>query len=234
MRLNQRGSLFNGRLGNKSGRRRIRRATFYVLFTLSIGAGMIMVTRDYASLRVGVEVHSASIFFLAILPWLVFGASRRFSKGLHGPFLATLIGFGCLILGRVFLSANAAKNGMAQYKKLKSLSEATVLYASDHSESLPPANVWMDSIANRVTEEDFILGKNLMPAQDGYHVAMNSNLSQRSLDKIESPDDSILYFLSFKSKRNANDAFHSITETRRGVNVTGYVTRVPEPTSSKP
>jgi len=231
---NERVSLFNGLLGNKSERKRIRRATFYVLFTLSICAGMIMITRDYASLRVGVEVHSAAICFLAFLPWLVFGASRRVTKGLHGPFLATLIAFGCLILGRVFLSANAAKNTGAQYKKLKSLSEATVLYASDHSETLPLANVWMDSISNRVTEEDLSLGKNLMPAQDGYHVAMNSDLGEKSLDKIESPDDSILYFLSFKSKRNANDAFHSITELRRGVNLSGNIKRVPEPTSSKP
>ncbi len=123
---------------------------------------------------------------------------------------------------------------MAQYKKLKSLSGATVLYASDHSESLPPANVWMDSISNRVTEEDVSLGKNLMPAQDGYHVAMNSNLSQKSLEKLESPDDSILYFLSIKSKRNANDALHSITELRRGVNLSGNIKRVPEPTSSRP
>lgn len=193
-----------------------------------------MITRDYASLRVGVEVHAASILFLAILPWLVVGASWRVTKGLHGPFLATLIGFGCLILGRVFLSANAAKNAGAQYKKLKSLSEATVLYASDHSDTLPPANVWMDSISNRVTEEDLSLGKNLMPAQDGYHVAMNSDLSQKSLEKLESPDDSILYFLSFKSERNANDAFHSITEMRRGVNLLGSVRRVTELTSSQP
>ncbi|CAN1507121.1 hypothetical protein MCEMSE15_00672 [Fimbriimonadaceae bacterium] len=234
MRLNQRGSLFTGRLGNKSERRRIRRATFYVLFTLSICAGMIMVTQDYASLRIGVEVHTAAIFFLAILPWLVFGASRRFPRSLEGPFLATLIGFGCLILGKVFLSSNAANNSTAQLRKLKTLSQATLVYASDHSETLPPANVWMDSISNRVTEEDFTLGKNLMPAQDGYHVAMNSNLSQKSLAKLESPDDSILYFLSIKSKRNANDAFHSTTEMRRGVNLSGNIQRVPEPTSSKP
>ncbi len=234
MRLNERGSLFTGLLGSKSGRERIRRATFYVLYMLSTCAGMIMITRDYASLRVGVEVHAASILFLAILPWLVVGASWRVTKGLHGPFLATLIGFGCLIVGRVFLSANAAKNAGAQYKKLKSLSEASVLYAGDHSEALPPANVWMDSISNRVTEEDLSLGKNLMPAQDGYHVAMNSDLSQKSLEKLESPDDSILYFLSFKSERNANDAFHSITEMRRGVNLLGSVRRVPELTSSQP
>jgi|GEM_PF-3142105 len=234
MQPDQRGSLFTGFFGDKSGRRRIRRTTFYVLFMLSTCAGMIMITRDYASLRVGVEVHAASILFLAILPWLVVGASWRVTKGLHGPFLATLIAFGCLILGRVFLSANAAKNAGAQYKKLKSLSEATVLYASDHSDTLPPANVWMDSISNRVTEEDLSLGKNLMPAQDGYHVAMNSDLSQKSLEKLESPDDSILYFLSFKSERNANDAFHSITEMRRGVNLLGSVRRVPELTSSKP
>lgn len=234
MQPDQRGSLFNGILSRKSGRKRIRRATFYVLFMLSTCAGMIMITRDYASRIIGVEVHSAAIFFLAILPWLVFGASRRVTKGLHGPFLATLIAFGCLILGRVFLSANAANNSGAQYKKLKSLSEATVLYASDHSEALPLVNVWMDSISNRVTEEDLSLGKNLMPAQDGYHVAMNSDLSEKSLDKIESPDDSILYFLSFKSERNANDAFHSITEMRRGVNLLGSVRRVPELTSSKP
>jgi len=234
MRPNQRGSLFNGLLGNQSERRRIRRATFYILFTLSICAGMIMVTQDYASLRVGVEVYTAAIFFLAILPWLVFGASRRFSKGLHGPFLATLIGFGCLILGKVFLSSNAANNSTVQLRKLKTLSQATLVYASDHSETLPPANVWMDSISNRVTEEDFTLGKNLMPAQDGYHVAMNSNLSQKSIDKIESRDDSILYFLSHKSNRNANDALHSILDKRLCASVSGRVKFFSEPTSSKP
>lgn len=234
MRPNQRGSVFTGLLGNKSGRKRIRRATFYVVFTLSICAGMVMITRDYGSLRVGADVHAASILFLAILPWLVFGASRRFSKGLQGPFLTTLIGFGCLICGKIFLSLNAANNSTVQFKKLKTLSHATAMYASDHSETLPPANVWMDSIANCVTEEDFSLGKNLMPAQDGYHVAMNSNLSQKSLEKLESPDDSILYFLSIKSKRNANDALHSITELRRGVNISGNIKRVPEPTSSRP
>jgi hypothetical protein len=74
----------------------------------------------------------------------------------------------------------------------------------------------------------------MMPAQDGYHVAMNSNLSQKSVENLESPDDSILYFLSFKSKRNANDALHSVTEFRRGVNVLGDVKFISEPSSSKP
>jgi len=234
MRLNQRGSLFTGLLGNKSGRIRIRRATFYVLFMLSICAGMVMITRDYAFLRVGVEVHSASIFFLAILPWLVFGASRRFPRSLEGPFLTTLIAFGCLICGKVFLSANAAATRVVQMKKLRTLAQATIMYASDHSEKLPPANVWMDSIANRVTEEDLSFGKNMIPAQDGYHVAMNSNLSQKSVENLESPDDSILYFLSFKSKRNANDPLHSVTDFRRGVNVLGDVKFISEPSSSKP
>ena len=234
MRLNQQGSLFNGLLGNKSERRRIRRATFYVLFTLSICAGMVMITRDYASLRVGVEVHTAAIFFLAILPWLVFGASRRFPRSLEGPFLTTLIGFGCLILGRVFLSANAAKNSTAQFRKLKTLSQATLVYASDHSESLPPANVWMDSISNRVTEEDFILGKNLLPAQDGYHVAMNSDFSSKSINKIEEPDDRILYFTSYKADRNANDALHSRMERTVCAKVSGSVMRLGKLTSSKP
>ncbi len=233
MRLNERGSLFTGLLGSKSERKRIRRATFYVLFMLSTCAGMIMTTRDYASLRVGADVHAASILFLAILPWLVFGASRRFPRSLEGPFLTTLIGFGCLILGKVFLSSNAANNSTAQLRKLKTLSQATLVYASDHSETLPPANVWMDSISNLVTEEDFTLGKNLMPAQDGYHVAMNSNLSQKSIDKIESPDDSILYFLSHKSKRNANDALHSI-DKRLCASVSGRVKFFSEPTSAKP
>jgi hypothetical protein len=201
---------------------------------LSICAGMVMITRDYASLRVGADVHAASLFFLGILPWLVFGASRRFSKGLHGPFLTTFIGIGFLVLGKIFLSANTAANRVVQIKKLRTLSQATIMYASDHSEKLPPANVWMDSIANRVTEEDLSLGKNMIPAQDGYHVAMNTNLSQKSLEKLESPDDSILYFLSFKSKRNANDPLHSVTDFRRGVNVLGDIEYIPEPSSSKP
>lgn len=113
--------------------------------------------------------------------------------------------------------------GKIQTQRLKSLARATELYAEDHSEKLPLANVWMDSISDRVKEADFNLGTTLVPPISGYHVAMNSDLSGKSLAELDSKNKYCLFFISYKSERNANDALHSITEDRQGISVSGVV-----------
>jgi hypothetical protein len=104
-----------------------------------------------------------------------------------------------------------------------------MLYAEDHSDVLPPANYWMDSISNRVTDEDFMLGKHLFPPLAGHHVAMNSDLSSKAMTNIESHEDTILFFVSYKQERNASDPISSIVENRQATNVAGTVKFFSEP-----
>jgi hypothetical protein len=206
---------------------RFRRATFQAIFTLSICTAMIMLSQQHASLRVHQGAHFGAVVFLILISWLVAGISQRNPRRFVAPLLTTFVGLGCLLVGKIWLSSNVATTTMAEQQKLKTLSQATMLYAGDHSETLPPAKVWMDAISTRVTEEDFMLGKHQIPPRDGYRVAMNSNLSSKSLSKIDSLDNSFVYFLSYKSERNANDAFDSITEIRQGVTLSESFTRVP-------
>lgn len=206
---------------------RFRRAMFQAICTLSICTAMIMLTRERAHFQVDQGAHFGAVVFLILISWLVAGISRRNPRRFVSPVLSTFVGFGCLFVGKIWVSSNVATTVMAEQQKLKTLSQATILYAEDHSETLPPAKVWMDAISTRVTEEDFTLGKHLIPPSDGYRVAMNSNLSSKSLSKIDSLDNSFVYFLSYKSERNANDAFDSITEIRLGVTLSESFTRVP-------
>jgi hypothetical protein len=236
MWLNKRGSLFTSIRFHKSWRQELRNRKYCLnnYFSLIICIGMVMITRDYASLRVEPEVHSAAVTFLAVLPWLVCLMFRRRRNLIEGPLLATVVWIGCLVLGRLWLSVNAAATESDQRSKLKTLSRAALEYASDHSETLPIANVWMDAISDRVTERDFTLGKNIFPQRDGYHVAMNSDFGSKVVTKIERPDDRILYFISHKADRNANDALHSRIENTVCANVSGSVTMLGKPSSSKP
>jgi hypothetical protein len=236
MRLNERGSLFTGLHFSNSRRKGlgIRRTTFYLLFLLSIWAAMIVITLDLVSFRVSVEAHSGTILFLILIPWFAVGMSRRRKIQDEGATLTTLIGLGCLVGGPVFLQAKASTIKSSQFDKLRAISRATFEYASDHSDTLPIANVWMDSISDRVSEEDFTLGKNIVPPQQGYHVAMNSDFSSTAINKIERPDERILYFISHKADRNANDALHSRIENTVCAKVSGSVTMLGKLTSSKP
>jgi hypothetical protein len=132
MRLNERGSLFTGLLGSKSERKRIRRATFYVLFMLSTCAGMIMTTRDRAFFRVSETLHFDAIIFLVLISWIVAGMSYRGPRKIIAPALISTVGLGCLIIGPIWISANAASTMTARVVKLKTLHQATMLYAGDH------------------------------------------------------------------------------------------------------
>ncbi len=236
MRLNQRGSLFTGLHFSNSRRPilRIRRAVFYLLFILSIWGGMIMVNRDYVSFQVGEEAHSGAILFLALISWFPIGMTRRRKAHFEGAALTTLFGLGCLLLGKVTLASKSASINSSQFDKFRAISRATFEYANDHSDTLPIANVWMDSISNRVTEEDLTLGKNIVPPQDGYHVAMNSDFGSKTISKIDQPEDRILFFISHKADRNANDALHSRIENTVCAKVSGSVTMLGKLTSSKP
>lgn len=113
--------------------------------------------------------------------------------------------------------------GKLQVQRFKTLAQAAQIYAGDHSDNLPLANVWMDSLSDRVKEADFNLGTTFLPPLPGYHVAMNSDLSGKSLAELESKNKYCLFFISYKSERNANDALDSITEDQQGVTVSGFV-----------
>jgi len=63
---------------------------------------------------------------------------------------------------------------------------------------------------------------------------MNSDFSRKAIIKIERPDDRILYFISHKADRNANDALHSRIENTVCAKVSGSVTMLGKLTSSKP
>ena len=236
MRLNERGSLFTGLHFSNSRRKglRIRRTTFYLLFLLSIWAAMVVITLDLVSFRVSVEAHSGTVLFLILIPWFAAGMSRRRKTQYEGATLTTLIGLGCLVGGPVTVQARASAITTSQFDKVRAISRATFEYASDHAENLPPANIWMDSISNRVSEEDFTLGKNLVPPQQGYHVAMNSDFGSKSISKIDRPEDRILFFISHKADRNAKDALHSRIENTVCAKVSGSVTMLGKITSSKP
>lgn len=195
---------------------------------------MIVITLNLVSFRVSVEAHSGTVLFLILIPWFAVGMSRRRKTQYEGATLTTLIGLGCLVGGPVFLQAKESAIKSSQFDKFRAISRATFEYASDHSETLPPANAWMDSISNRVSKEDFTLGKNIVPPQPGYHVAMNSDFGSKSINKIERPDDRILYFISHKADRNANDALHSRIENTACAKVSGSVTMLGKLTSSQP
>ena len=198
---------------------------------LTIAAAMVMITRDRAFFRVSETLHFDAIIFLAVISWLIAGMLYRGPSGLIAPALISTVALGCLVVGPIWISANAASSMTARVAKLKTLHQATMLYAEDHSEMLPPANYWMDSISNRVTEEDFTLGKHLFPPLTGYHVAMNLDLSSKALTNIESHDDVILFFVSYKQERNASDPLSSIVENRQASNVAGSVRFFSEPAS---
>ncbi len=195
---------------------------------------MVVITLDLVSFRVSVEAHSGTVLFLILIPWFAAGMSRRRKTQYEGATLTTLIGLGCLVGGPVTVQARASAITTSQFDKVRAISRATFEYASDHAENLPPANIWMDSISNRVSEEDFTLGKNLVPPQQGYHVAMNSDFGSKSISKIDRPEDRILFFISHKADRNAKDALHSRIENTVCAKVSGSVTMLGKITSSKP
>lgn len=184
---------------------------------------MILLTREYALFKLGAGPCVAAIYFLVAVSWLVAGTLHRKSNAVQVAIFMMNFGFVCFSLGRDWRSTEAEKMGKIQTQRLKSLARATELYAEDHSEKLPLANVWMDSLSNRVTEADFNLGTTLVPPLPGYHVAMNSDISGKSLAELDSKSRFCLFFISHKSERNANDALHSITEDRLGVSISGFV-----------
>ncbi len=224
MRLNQRGSL-STRLPSATWRKRFRhrKSTYLILFALTLVAGIILLTREYALFKLGAGPCVAAIYFLVALSWLAAGTLHRKTNAVQVAIFMMNFGFVCFALGRDWRSTEADKMGKIQTQRLKSLARATELYAEDHSEKLPLANVWMDSISDRVKEADFNLGTTLVPPIPGYHVAMNSDLSGKSLAGLESKNRFCLFFISHKSERNANDALHSITEDRLGVSISGFV-----------
>jgi hypothetical protein len=184
---------------------------------------MILLTREYAFFKLGAGPCLAAIYFLVALSWLAAGTLHRKTNAVQVAIFMMNFGFVCFALGRDWRSTEAENMGKIQTKRLKSLSRATELYAEDHSEKLQLANVWMDSLSDRVKEADFNLGTTLVPPMPGYHVAMNSDLSGKSLAELESKSRFCLFFISHKSERNANDALHSITEDRLGVSISGFV-----------
>jgi len=196
---------------------------------LSMCAGMILLTREYALFRISILQYLAANFFLIVISWLIAGPLRRNSMGVQAAMFLMCFGSICSSVSRVWRSTDVESTGKMQIQKLKSLALATELYAGDHSEKLPLANVWMDSISNRVKEADFNLGTTFLPPKPGYHVAMNSDLSGKSLAELESKNKYCMFFVSYKSERNANDALDSITEEQQGVTISGFVRPFSEP-----
>ena len=230
MRLNQRGSL-STRLPSLSWQRRLRlrRSTRVVLFTLTMCAGMILLTREYVLFRLGILPYLAANFFLVAIAWLIAGTLPRKTKAVYVAIFLMQLGSICNSVSRVWRSMDSERTGKLQIQRLKTLAQATQLYAADHSEKLPLASIWMDSLSDRVKEADFNLGTTFLPPLPGYHVAMNSDLSGKSLAELESKNKYCLFFISYKSERNANDALNSITEEQQGVTISGFVRPFSEP-----
>lgn len=191
--------------------------------TLTMCAGMMLLTGEYISFRIGATPYLYALSFLTAISGLIAGTLPRKSMPVSVALLLMNFGSICNSIGRVWRSMDLKSAGKIQTQRLKSLARATELYAEDHSEKLPLANVWMDSISDRVKEADFNLGTTLVPPISGYHVAMNSDLSGKSLAELDSKNKYCLFFISYKSERNANDALHSITEDRQGISVSGVV-----------
>ena len=190
---------------------------------LGVLAAMILITREYISFGVSENIFAASILFLIVSMSLVATSLRGVAKSVEFAIFACCFGSGCLTVGRLMMSTNVKKIGNIQIQRLKTLAQATELYAGDNSEKLPLASVWMDSLSNRVTEADFNLGTTFLPPKPGYHVAMNSDLNGKSLAELDSKNKYCLFFISYKTERNANDALHSIREDRQGISVSGVV-----------
>lgn len=191
--------------------------------SLTMCAGMMFLTGEYISFRIGATPYLYALFFLTAISGLIAGTLPRKSMPVSVALLLMNFGSICNSISRVWRSMDLKSAGKIQTQRFKSLARATELYAEDHSEKLPLANVWMDSISDWVKEADFNLGTTLVPPIPGYHVAMNSDLSGKSLAGLESKNRFCLFFISHKSERNANDALHSIIEGRLGVSISGFV-----------
>ncbi len=186
-------------------------------------AGLILLNREYVLFRLGILPYLAANFFLVAIALLIAGTLPRKTKAVYVAIFVMQFGSICNSVSRVWRSMDSERTGKLQIQRLKTLAQATQLYAADHSEKLPLASVWMDSLSDRVKEADFNLGTTFLPPKPGYHVAMNSDLSSKSLAEIESKNKYCLFFISYKSERNANDALDSITEEQQGVTISGFV-----------
>ncbi len=192
-------------------------------------AGLILLTSEYVSFRLEATPYLYAIFFLTVISYLIAGTLPRKSMPVYVALFLMNFGSICNSIGRVWRSMDVKSAGKMQLKRLKTLAQATQLYAADHSEKLPLASIWMDSLSDRVKEADFNLGTTFLPPKPGYHVAMNSDLSGKSLAELESKNKYCLFFISYKSKRNANDALDSIIEDQQGVTISGFVRPFSEP-----
>ncbi|MCS7301631.1 MAG: DUF1559 domain-containing protein [Fimbriimonadales bacterium] len=104
---------------------------------------------------------------------------------------------------------------------LKQLSLAMLTYAADYDDRLPPAPRWSDSIAARIRDPITFRCPSVPPGKFGY--AMNSRLSHQRISELVDSHTTPLLYDSSNLERNAHDAFSSLPNPPRHVQVNNVV-----------
>jgi prepilin-type processing-associated H-X9-DG protein len=152
---------------------------------------------------------SAAVFWIAgIVIWMIRtrhgSQGKAIAKGIGVVFAGLIvIWFGYMGSG-VLRCARLAAEQMICQKNMMKLGIATLQYAEDHNEHLPPANTWATDIMPYLSPDDRKRVFHCPDANTPYSYAFNTTVSGDSLDNIPRPADTVMLFESDANTLNAN------------------------------
>lgn len=162
-------------------------------------------------------------------------------KGMSGWAIAGIIlGGGCLllvvggsilaaILFPVFAQAREKARRSACLSNLSRIGLASLMYAQDYDDKLPPSTQWMDRLKRYTRTENLYHCPSVAPGGDRsdpsrpYGYAMDSRVSGKSTMKMKTPANVVLVYDSTNTARNATDAGASRAARHVGGASVGYV-----------
>jgi prepilin-type processing-associated H-X9-DG protein len=145
-----------------------------------------------------------------------------------------LIGCGCSILPimiraaivfPVFAQAREKARQVTCLSNIKQISLAQLMYCQDYDEKFEPSKKWMDLMGPYLKDEHIFHCPSVRKEPAGYGYAFNSDLGDKSLEKIKEPKTTLMLFDSDNLSRNASDNGTSFPLPGRHShgNNTGYV-----------
>ena len=154
-------------------------------------------------------------------------------RGMSGwAIVGIVLGGGCLllfvggaILAVTFGRPNEKVQQMVCLSNVKQMGVASLMYAQDHDNKLPPSAQWMNKIRPYAWEGLYHCptaapGSNLIDPSRPYGYAMDSRTSGKSLTKMKTPENVVVLYDSTNTARNATDAGTSrANRHRKGANV---------------